>query len=184
MLFEDDVVVVVVEQDGDGAELRGGAARFGDLVRLQDVNHLLDEGVVGGVHAGAQRIKALSITVVRRVSSRSQNPVLPAQIAEADVEFVLFTGLTSVFRITFFEVGDWEVVFGFLPAGMRFNGSRRPTRDLVLPEEGDHERLLGARASPTHQPNPTPSQGAVFFCLYVETYAHVAARVDEPVVGG
>lgn len=38
MLFEDDVVVVVVEQDGDGAELRGGAARFGDLVRLQDVN--------------------------------------------------------------------------------------------------------------------------------------------------
>lgn len=39
-------------------------------------DHLLDEGVVGGVHAGAQRIKALSITVVRRVSSRSQNPVL------------------------------------------------------------------------------------------------------------
>lgn len=38
MLFEDDVVVVVVEQDGDWAELRGGAARFGDLVRLQDVN--------------------------------------------------------------------------------------------------------------------------------------------------
>lgn len=39
-------------------------------------DHLLDEGVVGGVHAGAQRIKALSITVVRWVSSRSQNPVL------------------------------------------------------------------------------------------------------------
>lgn len=38
MLFEDDVVVVVVEQDGDGAELGGGAAGFGDLVGLQDVD--------------------------------------------------------------------------------------------------------------------------------------------------
>lgn len=27
-------------------------------------DHLLDEGVVGGVHTGAQRIKTLSITVV------------------------------------------------------------------------------------------------------------------------
>lgn len=27
-------------------------------------DHLLDEGVVGGVHAGAQRIETLSITVI------------------------------------------------------------------------------------------------------------------------
>lgn len=29
-----------------------------------------------------------------------------------------------------------------------------------------------------------PRGGPTFFCLYVETYAHVAAGVDEPVVGG
>lgn len=38
MLFEDDVVVVVVEEDRDGAEFGGGAARFRDLVGLQEVN--------------------------------------------------------------------------------------------------------------------------------------------------
>ena len=38
MLFEDDVVVVVVEQDGYGAELRWGAAGLRDLIRLQEVD--------------------------------------------------------------------------------------------------------------------------------------------------
>jgi len=38
MLFQDDVVVVVVEQDGDGAELGGGAAGLGDLAGLQEVD--------------------------------------------------------------------------------------------------------------------------------------------------
>lgn len=65
MLFEDDVVVVVVEEDGDGAELGGGATRLRNFIWLQEVDHLLDERVVGGVHAGAQRIETLSITVVR-----------------------------------------------------------------------------------------------------------------------
>lgn len=35
------------------------------------------------------------------INTTSNRTDLPAQIAEADVEFVLFTGLTSVFRITF-----------------------------------------------------------------------------------
>lgn len=39
-------------------------------------DHLLDEGVVGGVHAGAQGIETLSITVVGGVSGGGQNPVL------------------------------------------------------------------------------------------------------------
>lgn len=38
MLLEDHVVVVVVEEHGDGAELGGGAAGRGDLVRLQEVD--------------------------------------------------------------------------------------------------------------------------------------------------
>lgn len=38
MLFKDDVVVVVIKQDGDGAELGGGAARLGDFIWLQEVD--------------------------------------------------------------------------------------------------------------------------------------------------
>lgn len=38
MFLEDDVVVVVIEEDGDGAELGGGAARLRNLVRLQEVD--------------------------------------------------------------------------------------------------------------------------------------------------
>ena len=39
-------------------------------------DHLLDEGMVGGVHAGAQRVKTFPITVVGRVACRGQHPVL------------------------------------------------------------------------------------------------------------
>lgn len=35
-----------------------------ELCCNQSTDHLLDEGVVCGVHAGAQRIKTLSVTVV------------------------------------------------------------------------------------------------------------------------
>lgn len=34
MLFEDDIVAVVIEQDRNGAELLGGAAGFGNLIGL------------------------------------------------------------------------------------------------------------------------------------------------------
>lgn len=60
------------------------------------------------------------------------------------------------------DAGDWEVVFGFLLAGMRLNGSRRPAWDLILPEEGHHEGLFGARAPASHQPDPACRQGAVW----------------------
>lgn len=47
----------------------GGMSKCQDEATVSDVchhctDHLLDEGMVGGVHAGAQRIKTLSITVV------------------------------------------------------------------------------------------------------------------------
>lgn len=103
VFFQDDIVVVVIEEDRNWTELGGSAARLRNLVRLQEVDlsgqsrqtgshqqcpgcilcrecvgtdHLLNEGVVGGVHAGAQRVKTLAITVVRRVSRRGQDPVL------------------------------------------------------------------------------------------------------------
>jgi len=39
-------------------------------------DHLLDEGVVCCIHAGAQRVQTLPITVVGRVACGGQHPVL------------------------------------------------------------------------------------------------------------
>lgn len=58
--------------------------------------------------------------------------------------------------------GDREVVFGLLLARVGLNSSRRATRDLVLPEEGHHEGLFGARTPPAHQPDPACGQRAVW----------------------
>lgn len=60
------------------------------------------------------------------------------------------------------DAGEGEVVFGFLPAGVRPDSSRRPTRDLTLPEESHHEGLLGARPPATHQPDPACRQRAIW----------------------
>lgn len=58
--------------------------------------------------------------------------------------------------------GNWEVIFGFLLPRMGLNSSWRATRDLVLPEEGHHERLFGAGPPPTHQTYPACGQRAVW----------------------
>lgn len=60
------------------------------------------------------------------------------------------------------DAGDREVGFGFLLAGVWPDGSRRPTRDLTLPEEGHHEGLFGAGALAAHQADPACRQGAVW----------------------
>lgn len=58
--------------------------------------------------------------------------------------------------------GNWEVIFGFLPARMGFNSPWRSTRDLVFPEEGHHEGLFRTRAPSTHQTYPACGQWAVW----------------------
>lgn len=60
------------------------------------------------------------------------------------------------------DAGDWEVVFGFLLAGMWLDSPWRPTGNLTLPEESHHEGLFGARAPASHQPDPACRQGAVW----------------------
>lgn len=55
------------------------------MLKKSGTDHLLDESVVGSIHAGAQRIKALAVAVIRWVSSWSQNPVLQLQKAMAHV---------------------------------------------------------------------------------------------------
>lgn len=184
MFFEDDVIVVVVEEDGDGAQLCGCATCFRDFIRLQQMDHLLNEGVVGGVHTGAQRIKTLPVAVIGRVSIGRQHPVLPAQVVEADVELMFFTGLAVVHRSVIVNAGNWEVVFGLLPSGLGSGGARRSTRDLTFSEEGHHEGLFGARPPASHQPDPSRRQRAVLLCLHVQPDAQVAPGVKEPVVGG
>lgn len=56
-------------------------------------HHLLDDGVVRGVHAGAHRVDALAVAVVRRVSGRSQNPVLSGAEQELRMQGDDFRGI-------------------------------------------------------------------------------------------
>lgn len=57
--------------------------------------------------------------------------------------------------------GDRQVVFVFLPPGVRLDGPWGSTGNLVLPEEGHHEGLLGARTPAAHQADPGRGQRAV-----------------------
>lgn len=54
-------------------------------MQQETTDHLLDEGVVSGIHAGAKGIETLAVAVIRRVSSGSQNPVL---ITAAETELI------------------------------------------------------------------------------------------------
>ena len=56
----------------------------------------LDNGVVGGVHVSVEGEGALPVTVVSGVSVRGDDPVLPAEVFEADIESPLLTALPPV----------------------------------------------------------------------------------------
>ena len=77
VLFEDDVGRLVKVEDGDAGQGGRGTAGLGHVVGLHEVDEGLDDGVVGGVHVGVQREGAFTVTVVGRVSIRSDNPILP-----------------------------------------------------------------------------------------------------------
>ena len=74
--LEDDVGVIVEVEDGDGRELGRRAARLRHGQRLGEVRQRLHDGVVGGVHLGVQRERALAVAVERRVTFRRYDPVL------------------------------------------------------------------------------------------------------------
>lgn len=143
---------------------------------------MLNEGMVCGVHTGAEWIETFSITVIGRVSSGSQHPVLPAQIAEADVQFMFFTRGPIVHRSVVVDTWHRQVGLGFSAALVRPDSAGRTARDLALPEERHHERLFGARTSSAHQPDPSSRERPVLLCLHVQSYAEVAAWMEEPVV--
>ena len=56
----------------------------------------LDYGVVGGVHVGVEGEGALPVAIVGGVAVRSDDPVLPTEVAEADIQCPLLTAAPSV----------------------------------------------------------------------------------------
>ena len=96
VFLENDIRTLVKVQDGDATELGGGATGFGDVVRSHEMHEGLDNGVVGGVHVSVEGEGAFSMTVVSRVTVRSDDPVLPAEIFKAHVKSSLLTSLPSV----------------------------------------------------------------------------------------
>lgn len=88
VLAQDDVVAAVIVEHRGGTQLGRGAARLGDHVWLHQVHQGLQDGMVGGIHAGVQWKGALPLTVVSRVALRGDDPVQPAKVLEADVELM------------------------------------------------------------------------------------------------
>ena len=56
--------------------MRRRTARLGHLVVVHEVDECLDNGVVGGVHAGVEGEGALAVAVERLVVVRGNDPVL------------------------------------------------------------------------------------------------------------
>lgn len=88
VLLQDDVGVVVKEEHGYGVEFGGGAARLWYILRVHEVHQRLYDGMVGGIHVSIQGEGTLSIAVVGSVAFRGDNPVLPAQLSEANIQLV------------------------------------------------------------------------------------------------
>lgn len=75
VVFQNHLLVLVQVEEGDGAELRGHAARPRD-VGVDRVDQRLHDGVVGGVHVSVEGEGALAIAVVGGVALGGNDPVL------------------------------------------------------------------------------------------------------------
>ncbi|CAG9119300.1 unnamed protein product, partial [Plutella xylostella] len=82
IVLEHHIVHLVHVQHGDGAELRGHAARLGHRGRVHRVHERLHDGVVRAVQVVADRERAVPLAVVGVVAGRSHDPVLPAHVGE------------------------------------------------------------------------------------------------------
>ena len=86
VLLEDDITVVIKEEDHDGRQLGGSTARLGDRVRVGQVDQRLHDGVIRRVHRIRQREGTLSRTVEGSIAVRSDDPILPPEVPEGDVQ--------------------------------------------------------------------------------------------------
>lgn len=80
-------VRLVQVQHGNRTELGGNTAGFGN-VGVHRVNQRLYDSVIGGVQVIGQGKRTLAVTVVRLVSRRSHDPVVPAHVAKVHVKRV------------------------------------------------------------------------------------------------
>ena len=86
VVFEYDLVVFVDVEHGNGGEFGWDAASSRHGTRIDRVDQRLDDGVIGGVEVIGQRERAIAVAVVGVVAGRRHDPVVPADVAEIDVE--------------------------------------------------------------------------------------------------
>lgn len=97
VFLQDNIVVKGVVQDGYSGQLDGRTAGVGrDLVLVRDAAHdfhqRLHDRVVRGVQLGVEGEAAAPLAVVGVVALGGDDPVLPAQVAEGDVEVLHLAG--------------------------------------------------------------------------------------------
>lgn len=87
IVFQHHPVRLVQVEHRNCTELGGNAAGFGNI-GVDRVNQRLYDSVIGGVQVIGQWKRTLAVTVVRLVSGRRHDPVVPTHVAEVDVERV------------------------------------------------------------------------------------------------
>ena len=99
IIFQDDFLVLVQVEHGDGRQLRGDTTGARHGAGVDAVDQGLDDGVVGGVQVVCQREGALSVAVVRVIVGRSHDPVVPTNLQQNNhlslhntkpIEYVIF----------------------------------------------------------------------------------------------
>jgi len=86
VVLDDDPVVGVDVQHRDGVHLGRDAAGPRRGARVHRVDERLDHGVVGGVEVVGHVERTVAGAVERLVAGRRHDPVVPADLAEVDVQ--------------------------------------------------------------------------------------------------
>lgn len=115
VFLENDVRAVVEVEHRDGIELRGGTAGFRNCLWVNEMNKCLHNGMVCGVHVGVQREGTLSLAIVCCISFWSNDPVLPPQVSETDVELMLLACLLLISTAVFCNIGHSKRLLAFCP---------------------------------------------------------------------
>lgn len=103
VFFKIHICLVDVVQHRDWDQFCWSAARFGHLGRMIQVYQRLDDRMVGGVHVCIEREVTFATAVVRSIAFRCNNPFMPLQIFEANVQLLNPAALVLVVRLVILE---------------------------------------------------------------------------------
>lgn len=169
-------------------QLGGGAAWLRYVLGVHQVHQRLHNGVVGGIHVGIKGEGALSIAVVGRVAVRSDDPVLPAQLSEADIQLVSSACCLLIAAV----VICWARPSGSL---LRLRGSiavllaafstgRPGGADVHFTDfkEGHHERLLLQCTVSSYEPRLLRADALSTAGLHADLQTQVVHRTHHPQV--